>query len=277
VNKTVTIDRIHAAPADATAGAGAAVDGAPLPGAHSQPLLDLPPGEARASLLAVHGILDTTLPPTGLLIYEAGGGSTSFLPPEILQRAYVTVVDIDEEQIRSNDYAQQTILGDIQTYRFPPGSFDLVICYNVIEHLADVEAALLRFCEALKQGGLILIGAPSPRSLSGVITRYSPHWFHVWFYRYVRGEKQAGQPGHPPFPTCFHPLVTLSNLENFASTHGLQMIYRKQYESPRYPEMRARQPVFAAMLDGVACVMNFLLPGNVDVRHGDYHVILRKR
>jgi hypothetical protein len=31
------------------------------------------------------------------------------------------------------------------------------------------------------------------------------------------------------------------------------------------------------MLDGVACVMNFLLPGNVDVRHGDYHVILRKR
>ena len=93
----------------------------------------------------------------------------------------------------------------------------------------------------------------------------------------MRGEKQAGQPGHPPFPTYFHPLVTLSNLENFASTHGLQMIYRKQYESPRYPEMRARKPVLAALLDGVACVMNFLLPDNVDVRRGDYHVILRKR
>src|ERR1700722_8570818 len=98
-----------------------------------------------------------------LSIYEAGGGSTCFLPLEILRRAHVTVVDIDEDQIRSNDYAQETILGDIQTYRFPPGSFDLVICYNVIEHLADVEAALLRFCEALKQGGLILIGAPNPR------------------------------------------------------------------------------------------------------------------
>jgi SAM-dependent methyltransferase len=187
------------------------------------------------------------------------------------------VVDIDEDQIRSNDYAQETILGDIQTYRFPPGSFDLVICYNVIEHLADVEAALLGFCESLKQDGLILIGAPNPRSLSGVITQYSPHWFHVWFYRYMRGEKQAGQPGQPPFPTYFHPLVTLSNLENFASTQGLQMIYRKQYESPRYPEMRARKPVLAALLDGVACVINFLLPDNVDVRRGDYHVILRKR
>jgi SAM-dependent methyltransferase len=275
VNKTVTIDHSHAARADATADAGAAVDGAPLPA--TQPLLDLPHGEARASLLAVHAILDMKLPRTGLSIYEAGGGSTCFLPLEILRRAHVTVVDIDEDQIRSNDYAQETILGDIQTYRFPPGSFDLVICYNVIEHVADVEAALLGFCEALKQGGLILIGAPNPKSLSGVITRYSPHWFHVWFYRYVRGEKQAGQRGQPPFPTCFHPLVALSNLENFASTHGLQMIYRKQYESPRYPEMRARQPVLAALLDTVARVMNLMLPGNADVRRGDYHVILRKR
>jgi len=55
------------------------------------------------------------------------------------------------------------------------------------------------------------------------------------------------------------------------------MIYRKQYESPRYPEMRARKPVFAALLDTAAVVMNFLLPGKADVRRGDYHVILRKR
>jgi SAM-dependent methyltransferase len=271
------IDLTRAARADITTARRAAVDNVPLPAAHPQSLLDLPPGEARQSLLAVHGILDAKLPPTGLSIYEAGGGSTSFLPLDILRRAHVTVVDIDEDQIRNNDYAQETILGDVQTYRFPPGSFDLVICYNVIEHLADVEAALLGFCESLKQGGLILIGAPNPKSLSGIVTRYSPHWFHVWFYRHVRGEKRAGQPGQAPFPTHFHPLVTLSNLENFANANGLQMIYRKQYESPRYPEMRARKPLFAAMVDSVANVMNFVLPGKVDVRRGDYHVILRKR
>ena len=269
MNKTVTIDLTRAAPADAHTARPQA--------AHPQSLLDLPPGEARQSLLAVHDVLNAKLPPTGLSVYEAGGGSTSFLPLDVSRRAHLTVVDIDEDQIRNNDYAQETILGDIQTYRFPSGSFDLVICYNVIEHLADVEAALLGFCYSLKQGGLILIGAPNPKSLSGVVTRYSPHWVHVWFYRYVRGEKQAGQPGQPPFPTYFQPLVTLSNLENFAATHGLQIIYRKQYESPRYPEMRARKPVLAAVLDGIACVMNFLLPGNVDVRRGDYHVILRKR
>jgi SAM-dependent methyltransferase len=239
-------------------------------------LFELPPGEARDSLFAVHGVLGKYLPPTNLAIYEAGGGSTSPLPLDVLRRAYVTAVDIDPEQIRNNLYAHETILGDVQTYRFAPGTFDLVICYNVIEHLPDVEAALLRFCESLKPGGLVLIGAPNPRSLSGVVTKYTPHWFHVWFYRYVIGDKEAGQPGHAPYPTFFHPLVTPSKLEAFAKARGFRVIYKKEYESPRFPEMRTRQPLLGALLDTVATVMNLLLLGRADVRAGDYHVVLQK-
>jgi SAM-dependent methyltransferase len=268
VNQTATIGLSRAANVDAASDAVMPAGGS---------LLDLPPGEARASLRAVHRILGAGLPPTRLAIYEAGGGSSSALPPDVLRRAHVTAVDIDAEQIRNNHYAQQTILGDIQTWRFPPGSFDLIICYNVIEHLADVEAALLGFCESLKQGGLILIGAPNPKSLSGIVTKHTPHWFHVWFYRHVRGDSNAGLPGHAPFPTVFHPLVTLSNLEAFAKTHGLEVIYRREYESPRFSEMRARRPILAAALDAVVAVMNFLLPAWADVRRGDYHVILRLR
>jgi SAM-dependent methyltransferase len=273
MNKNVASDFNTAVPVDGT-DARALLSPATV---HPKSLLDLPSGEARASLLAVHGILRAVLPPTKLAIYEAGGGSTSFLPLSVLDRAHVTVVDIDADQIRNNDYAQTTILGDIQSFRFKPETFDLVICYNVIEHLADVEAALLGFCQSLKQGGLILIGAPNPNSLSGVVTKYSPHWFHVWFYRHVRGDRKAGLPGQAPFPTFFHPLVSLSKLETFAREHGLQVIYKKQYESPRFPEMRARKPVLAALLDAVAVVANLLLPAKADVRRGDYHVILRKR
>jgi SAM-dependent methyltransferase len=275
VNKTVTIDLSRVTSAGATADAGTLM---PKPATmHPQSLLDLPEGEARQSLLAVHDILGAMLQPTPLTIYEAGGGSTSFMPLEILERSHVTVVDIDADQIRNNDYAQDAILGDIQTYRFKPNSFDLVTCYNVIEHVPDVKAALTGFCEAVKPGGLILIGAPNPKSLSGVVTKFSPHWFHVWFYRHIRGDKKAGLPGQAPFPTFFHPLVTLSNLETFAGDHGLQVVYLKEYESPRFPEMRLRKPMFAALLDAAAIVMNLFIPGKADVRHGDYHVILRKR
>ncbi len=271
MNRNVAADFIYAAPIDRT-------DAPTLPQpAHPKSLLDLPSGEARESLLAVHGILHAVLPQTGLAIYEAGGGSTSFLPLGVLDRAHVTVVDIDQDQLRNNAYAQRTILGDIQSYRFEPGSFDLVICYNVIEHLPDVEAALLGFCDSLRDGGLILIGAPNPSSLSGVVTRYSPHWFHVWFYRHVRGDKKAGLPGQAPFPTFFHPLVSPPKLEAFAREHGLHVIYKREYESPRFPEMRERKPVLAALLDAAAFVINRFLPGKADARRGDYHVILRKR
>ena len=244
---------------------------------HPRALLDLPPGEARQSLIAVHEILSAELNSAELAVYEAGGGATSFLPLDIMRRAHVTVVDIDETQNLNNDYADEKILGDIQSYRFQPESFDLVICYNVIEHLPDVQAALLRFCECLKKNGLILIGAPNPNSLSGIVTKYTPHWFHVWFYRHVRGDMDAGKPGEAPFPTFFHPLVSLANLDAFTKAHGLEVIYRREYESPRFPEMRARKPVFGALVDLAARAMNFLLLGNTDVRHGDYHVILRKR
>src|SRR4029079_9708451 len=147
-----------------------------------------------------------------------------------------------EDQIHNNSYAQEAILGDVQTYRFGPETFDIVICYNVIEHLPDVEAALLNFDEALKHGGMILIGAPHQPSLSGVVTKYSPHWFHVWFYRHIRGIKTAGLPGEAPFPTFFHPLVSLPELRTLAAANGLEMIYRREVESPRYPEMRRRKP-----------------------------------
>jgi SAM-dependent methyltransferase len=240
-------------------------------------LLKLPQGQARESLLAVYDVLGAELPEGAISIYEAGGGSTSFLPPGLLRRAEVTVVDIDAEQLRNNDYAQAKILGDVQTYRLPRDSFDLVTCYNVIEHLGDVEAALDGFCEALRPGGLILIGAPNPQSLSGFVTRHTPHWFHVWYYRYVRGEERAGQPGQPPFHTLFHPLVEPSRLAASAKARGMEVIYRREYESPRYPEMRASKPALATLLDGVAAVLNVVLARKTDVRNGDYHLILRKR
>ena len=272
MNKTIATDFGYAAALDAPPDQRGAAN------AHTRPqsLLDLPPGEARESLLAVHEMLAAELPVGPIAIYEAGGGSTSFLPLSIWNRSHVTVVDIDADQIRNNDYAQEKILGDIQTYRFAPDRFDLVICYNVIEHLPDAKSALLGFCESLKQGGLILIGAPNPKSLSGIVTKHTPHWFHVWFYRYVLGDKKAGLPGEAPFPTFFHPLVTPSELERFAKAQGMRTVYRCEHESPRYPEMRARVPLFAHLLDLFASVANLFTDG-VDVRRGDYHFILQKR
>ncbi len=250
------------------------------PAPASQPELNLPTASAddaaSQSLLAVHRVLDNTLPPGKLAIYEAGGGSTSYMPPGLLGRSEITVVDIDADQIARCDYATTKRVGDIQTLRFDPGQFNLVVCFNVIEHLPDVEGALQGFAEALRPGGLLFIGAPNPHSLSGVVTRLAPHWFHVWYYRHILKDQKAGQPGCAPFPTVFHPLVSLPRLQAFITALGFEPLYAKVYESPRYPDMRERVPTLARVLDGAALAMNAVLPGRVDVRHGDYHIVFRK-
>ena len=108
-------------------------------------------------------------------LYEAGGGSMSYLPENFIAAADVTVVDIDPTQLKSNAYAKTKILGDIQSHAFPPNCFDVVVCYNVIEHLQAPDRAIRLFCDALKPGGLLFIGAPKPDSLSGFVTRVTPH------------------------------------------------------------------------------------------------------
>jgi SAM-dependent methyltransferase len=243
-------------------------------------LLNLPTesidDEASQSLLAVHRILEVELPPGNVAIYEAGGGSTSYLPPDLLARADVTVVDVDPAQVARCDYATTKRIGDIQTLRFDSETFDLVTCFNVIEHLPDVEGTLQGFSQAVRLGGLVFIGAPNPKSLSGVVTQFTPHWFHVWFYRHVLGDPNAGMPGCPPFPTVFHPLVRPPRLGAFMSKLGFDVLYERIYESPRYPDIRRRVPTFARAVDLAATVMNLVLFNSADVRHGDYHIVLRK-
>ncbi|WP_026596992.1 class I SAM-dependent methyltransferase [Methylobacterium sp. 77] len=238
---------------------------------------EMPAGEAGFSLAKVHEILQTLLPPGEVSVYEAGGGASSYLPVSVLRRSRVTVVDIDPTQVSNNGYAETVICGDVQTHRFTPGTFDLVTSYNVIEHLADVGAAMERFAESLKPGGLLLIGAPHPRSLSGLVTKYSPHWFHVWFYRHIRGHERAGEPGEPPFPVFYHPLVLPARLKPFLDRFGLEPVYERVYESPRYAEMRERRPRLAAVVDGITDLANMAAARRINLRHGDYHLVLRKR
>jgi len=58
---------------------------------------------------------------------------------------------------------------------------------------------------------------------------------------------------------------------------GFDVVYARIYESPRYPDMRRRVPVFAAAIDSAATLMNLALMNRANVRCGDYHIVFRKR
>ena len=70
--------------------------------------------------------------------------------------------------------------------------------------------------------------------------------------------------------------MTPARLQDFVDAYGLDVVYHRDYESPRYPEIRIKRPWLGALLDTAAVALNRLIGGKIDVRHGDYHIILRR-
>ena len=234
------------------------------------------PVTGKQSLQQVHELIVNRTSTKNARIYEAGGGSASCVPSDILNSGHVTVVDIDEGQLQRNKYAETKILGDIQTQAFARDSFELIVCYNVIEHLNAPDQAINQFFHALVPGGLLFIAAPNPESLSGWITKMTPHWFHVQFYRQILGYKDAGQPGRVPFPTVFHRVVSPSALIDFCRKIGFNVLYFQKYKGMVYENMAQRSPVLGSLLNMTVQLANALILWRNDLRNGDYHIVLER-
>lgn len=228
------------------------------------------------SLQTVHEILADRFRGKPVRIYEAGGGSASFLQRNVMDVTEITVVDIDSVQLANNKYADVKILGDIETYAFPPGSFDLIVCYNVIEHLQAPDKAIELFLQALAPGGLLLIGAPNPRSFSGWVTKWTPHWFHVWYYRAILRHERAGQPGQVPFRTVYHPIVDPIALPEFCRQRGFDVIYLKEYQDDKYERILLQRPLAGRLVNAAVEILNASNFGRRDLRNGDFHLIAAK-
>lgn len=233
------------------------------------------PATAQSSLHAVQELLSNKFSGKSIRIYEAGGGSASFLP-SILKFGTVTVLDIDDIQLQKNSYADHKVLGDVQTHAFPDNSFDLIICYNVIEHLDAPARAFDLFFKALAPGGLLFIGAPNPSSFSGWVVKITPHWFHVWYYRFVFGYKAAGQPGNMPFRTVYHSLVTPRRLINHCRNLGFRTVYFQEYQGDLIRRLSEQRPFLGTLLGTVVTTLNALTLWRRDLRNGDFHLILEK-
>jgi SAM-dependent methyltransferase len=227
------------------------------------------------SLFEVHRLLEGRLP-LNPRIYEAGGGSASTLSAALLSTAQITVVDIDATQLKHNRYATNKVLGDIQTYSFPSGSFDLIVCFNVIEHLDKPEEAIRLFYDSLSPGGLMFIGAPVRSSFSGWFTRISPHWFHVLYYRWVLKYQSAGKPGSVPFRTVFNPVVEPRVLLDFCRRLGCEVSYFREYRGMIYENMVQRRPLMGKVLLALVSLANLATFGRKDLRNGDFHLVVAK-
>lgn len=172
---------------------------------------------------AVEKILVDAFKGRRVQVLEAGGGSATnvgFLPD-----VEFTAIDISPEQIARNTYAQHGIVADLETFDDYPQKYDLIVLNDVLEHMNRPERGIARLMNQLAPGGYLLIGGPVPTSFKGLLTKLTPHGFHVWVYRALLDQPNAGKPGYAPFKTFLRFSVSPAPLSRNARAAGLEVAH----------------------------------------------------
>jgi len=240
--------------------------------------LDVERGLSRNVDSLVRAIDGNIVNSTRVSVLEAGGGSASYMKyVSKLSNAHITTIDIDPDQIRNNQYAAEKILGDLHSYRLPEGKFDVVVCYNVLEHLDDPETVLRSLCRTTKPGGLLVIGAPNPMSLSGIVTKFTPHFFHVFVYRKIYGYKNAGKPGQPPFKTTLKFCIIPSRLISTLNELGMSEVYVNIYEGNALGMMRRKNRLVGGCISAAFFFLRIVSLFTISPKLSDYHLVFRRK
>jgi SAM-dependent methyltransferase len=149
----------------------------------------------------------------------------------------LTGIDLDAAALEARKTIQRdlhhAIVGDLRTADLPPERYDVIYSSFVLEHVRGAEQVLENFIRWLKPGGILVVRVPDRDSIQGFTTRLTPFWFHVVFYRYAQGLREAGKPGFPPYPTIYEDVISSRGMRAFAERHGLDLM-----EEVRHGEYR---------------------------------------
>ncbi len=112
-----------------------------------------------------------------IAIYDAGAGfgQYSYWLSGLSSKWSITAIDVKDEQVRDcNAFFQRIgrpqvkfLVGDVTKFQ-QPGTFDLVVCVDVMEHIVEDEAALRCYSTSLKPGAMLIISTPSDQGGSDV-------------------------------------------------------------------------------------------------------------
>jgi 2-polyprenyl-3-methyl-5-hydroxy-6-metoxy-1,4-benzoquinol methylase len=226
----------------------------------------------RAEIVELQGIVDRLLQGRGIIkVLEAGCGSVSHL--RFNQDVDLVGIDISEKQLLRNTNLRESVLGDIQSYEFPPHSFDVIVCWDVLEHLPDPQAALWRFAAAVNDGGLIVLKLPNVLSLKGLVTKWTPHAVHVFAYRRLQGISPPDDEDGGPFRTYLRFSIAPNAIRRFAAGQGLQIAHQQTYDVASSDWLRRRK--FYHFAYRVLCSAARILSLGV-LGDSEYVIILRK-
>jgi SAM-dependent methyltransferase len=188
---------------------------------------------------------------TNLKLLEAGCGSTSYFHFANIVRS--VGIDTSKEELDQNTFVKEKILGDIQVYPLAREEFDIVVCWDVLEHLSRPRDALLNLFNTIKPGGVLILGFPNLLSFKGLMTKITPFSFHKLFYYWMNYKS-------PPLPTYLRMAILPRRIIKFARVHTFVVILNKLREggvTKRFKERSGLIRVFLAAINTVFRVASF--------------------
>jgi 2-polyprenyl-3-methyl-5-hydroxy-6-metoxy-1,4-benzoquinol methylase len=215
---------------------------------------------------------DATSAKSTLRILEAGCGSRTNIRFD--DRVHWVGIDISAAQLERNNGLREKIHADVQTYEFPNGDFDMIVCWDVLEHLETPEAALRRFAEAVKPGGLIVLKIPNLDSMKGRLTRALPHGVHVAWYQYVHGRRYTDREDGGPFRTFLRSSIAPSALRRFAAESGLDVPFEAYYDVSNVVSLRRKKAALLAY-KAAKSVVGLLSMGKLG--DSEYIIVMQRR
>lgn len=230
--------------------------------------------ERKTMLVDLQNILNKVVLRDCLQVLEAGCGSRSHI--ELPASAVIAGIDISEKQLKRNIGLAIKIHGDIQTHDLGTELYDLIICWDVLEHVENPILALKNFFRAVRPKGFILLAFPNVLSLWGLATKFTPHWVHVYFYRKIFGNTNAGLEDNGPFPTYLDWRIAPTSLGSFFKEQGMEICFQRFYD-PMLHSLKKRRPWVAALYSFLSRVLFIISISKIggDSNSG-FVVLLRK-
>lgn len=190
-----------------------------------------------------------------LKILEAGCGSASHF--DFGQYSLISGIDISRKQLERNRALHEKICGDLQDCDLPSNSYDVIVCWDVLEHLARPELALSTFAKCVRRGGLIIIGVPNLWSFEGLLTKFTPNAFHVWLLGTIFGaaSKEAVRENQGPFPTYLRRAISPGALKRYAESRQYRVGYATTYDRGRIELLRKGSWIFYGIVKTMASLI----------------------
>ena len=97
-------------------------------------------------------------------VLDVGCSSGYLARPLVARGCTVVGLELDPTAaVEAREVCDEVLVGDVETMELPfePGSFDVVLCGDLIEHLRDPEAFLARMRPLLRADGRLVLTTPN--------------------------------------------------------------------------------------------------------------------